>query len=182
MAAKHDELIGQRFGSLIVKAYIGRTGTRYKYLCKCDCGKEKNVDKYNLISGHTKSCGCQSKYRKRPGQETRQARTTYLTMEELQKQNVTISEAAEPGRIESLCYTCTRSAAPPSIRCIWDESKAKQLPDGAEVIALEARSVSKSKKSGKEIVVKVLDCPLYLDIRIPENKALLEEERQKNKK
>ena len=101
MAAKHDELIGLRFGSLIVKAYIGRTGTRYKYLCKCDCGKEKTVDKYNLISGHTKSCGCQSKYRKRPGHEPRQIRTTYLTMEELQKQNVTISEAAEPGRIES---------------------------------------------------------------------------------
>ena len=180
MAAKHDELIGQRFGSLTVMAYMGRTGTRYKYLCKCDCGKEKTVDKYNLIRGHTKSCGCQSKYNKRAGHEPRQIRTTYLTLEELQKQNVTISEAAEPGRIESLCYTCTRSAAPPSIRCIWDESKAKQLPDGAEVIALNARSVS--KKSGKEIVVKVIDCPLYLDIRIPENKALLEEERQKNKK
>ena len=94
MAAKHDELIGQRFGSLIVKAYIGRTGTRYKYLCKCDCGKEKTVDKYNLIRGHTKSCGCQSKYNKRAGHEPRQIRTTYLTLEELQKQNVTISEAA----------------------------------------------------------------------------------------
>ena len=182
MAGKHDELIGQRFGQLTVIAFAGRTGTRYKYLCKCDCGKEKNVDKYNLISGHTKSCGCQSKYRKRPGQETRQARTTYLTMEKLRQQNITITDAVTSDRTESLCFTCIRSAAPSSLQCVWDESKAKQLPDGAEVIALEARSVSKAKKSGKEIVVKVLDCPLYLDIRIPENKALLEEERQKNKK
>ena len=180
MTGKHDELIGQRFGQLTVIAFAGRTGTRYKYLCKCDCGKEKNIDKYSLVSGRTTSCGCQSKYNQRGGREPRQIRTTYLTLDELRQQNVTISEVAEPGRIESLCYTCIRSAAPSSLQCIWDESRAKQLPDGAEVIALDARSVS--KKSGKEIIVKVLDCPLYLDIRIPDNKALLEEERQKNKK
>jgi len=180
VTGKHDELIGQRFGQLTVIAFAGRTGTRYKYLCRCDCGKEKNIDKYSLVSGRTTNCGCQSKYKKRAGHEPRQIRTTFLTMDELRRQNITISEAAEPVRIESLCYTCIRSAAPPSLQCIWDESRAKQLPDGAEVIALDARSVS--KKSGKEIIVKVLDCPLYLDIRIPENKALLEEERQKNKK
>lgn len=28
------------------------------YVCKCKCGKIKNVREHNLIYGHTKSCGC----------------------------------------------------------------------------------------------------------------------------
>lgn len=28
------------------------------WLCRCDCGKEKVVTKYNVINGHTGSCGC----------------------------------------------------------------------------------------------------------------------------
>ena len=58
--------VGDRFGKLVV---IGthikrpRTGTRYHrifYPCICDCGSYSIVDKYKLISGHTKSCGCLS--------------------------------------------------------------------------------------------------------------------------
>ncbi|MGL5331143.1 MAG: HNH endonuclease [Peptostreptococcaceae bacterium] len=28
------------------------------FICRCDCGNEKSIMKRNLISGHTKSCGC----------------------------------------------------------------------------------------------------------------------------
>lgn len=32
-----------------------------RYLCKCECGKETIVFAENLLSGHTKSCGCLKK-------------------------------------------------------------------------------------------------------------------------
>ena len=57
---KHDkrqDLTGQRFGRLLVLAYVGD----YKYLCRCDCGKEKNVNGYILVRADgkgTTSCGC----------------------------------------------------------------------------------------------------------------------------
>lgn len=46
--------VGQRFGSLTV---IGAAEGRM-WLCRCDCGTEKPVDRYKLLTGHTKSCGC----------------------------------------------------------------------------------------------------------------------------
>ncbi|PWM78654.1 MAG: hypothetical protein DBY32_04020 [Phascolarctobacterium sp.] len=32
-----------------------------KALCRCTCGNIKEVSKYNLVQGHTKSCGCYGK-------------------------------------------------------------------------------------------------------------------------
>lgn len=52
------DLIGKRFGRLIV---IKRTGTKNKqvlWLCKCDCGKEKEISGVSLKRGATVSCGC----------------------------------------------------------------------------------------------------------------------------
>ena len=46
--------IGQRFGRLIAIKYIGNR----KWLCKCDCGNEKECYGNNLKSGRTTSCGC----------------------------------------------------------------------------------------------------------------------------
>jgi len=48
------DLIGQKFGRLIIVKYI----EKYRYLCQCDCGNKKIVRIYDLKSGHTKSCGC----------------------------------------------------------------------------------------------------------------------------
>src|SRR5574343_242318 len=33
-----------------------KSGVHY-YLCRCDCGREKEVDKYGLTSGRSKNCG-----------------------------------------------------------------------------------------------------------------------------
>ena len=52
------DLTGKRFGRLIV---IKRTGTKNKqilWLCKCDCGKEKEISGVSLKRGATVSCGC----------------------------------------------------------------------------------------------------------------------------
>jgi len=53
------DLTGERFGRLLVVRQVSRGGARrIKYLCRCDCGKEKACDAFNLIYGDSKSCGC----------------------------------------------------------------------------------------------------------------------------
>ena len=58
---------GQKFNRLTIikldhkKKYIypnGRIIFREYYLCKCDCGNKKIAYKWDIKSGHTKSCGC----------------------------------------------------------------------------------------------------------------------------
>ena len=56
--SKYENLIGQRFGKLVV---IGIAESRYAknhWLCRCDCGNETVVSTTGLKSGHTQSCGC----------------------------------------------------------------------------------------------------------------------------
>ena len=50
---KYD-LTNQRFGKLTAISYVKGS----KWLCKCDCGKETTVETRNLLTGHTRSCGC----------------------------------------------------------------------------------------------------------------------------
>lgn len=67
-----DNLIGQRFGHLVV---IGRNGSHCSsktrkgnfnavWKCRCDCGNTVNVLGFSLKNGDTTSCGCskESKY------------------------------------------------------------------------------------------------------------------------
>lgn len=64
-------LIGKRFGKLVVTQkgqYISGTT---KWLCLCDCGNEKFVGSQNLRNGSTKSCGCLRK------EYLRDSRTTH---------------------------------------------------------------------------------------------------------
>lgn len=66
---------GKRYGKLVALKRVGRTEKRGKtttplWLCKCDCGNETVVMSNNLLSGHTKSCGCGSK--NKPVDVTRQ--------------------------------------------------------------------------------------------------------------
>lgn len=52
-----ENLIGKIFGRLIVFKQVDK----HYYLCRCECGNEKIVNKYRLLKGNTKSCGCLSK-------------------------------------------------------------------------------------------------------------------------
>lgn len=54
------DLKGQRFGRITVIQKVERTGPTW-WTCKCDCGVEKTIRAWSLISGHTKSCGCGQK-------------------------------------------------------------------------------------------------------------------------
>lgn len=55
------DMTGQRFGRLLVieKAESKRANTMW--LCRCDCGQLRDVDRGNLISGRQVSCGCHSR-------------------------------------------------------------------------------------------------------------------------
>jgi len=52
-------LIGERFGRLVVQTSVGKNPNgRYLWLCLCDCGNFWTVLGHNLRTGHTQSCGC----------------------------------------------------------------------------------------------------------------------------
>lgn len=55
---KDTSLEGKRFGKLLVIEKSDNKGKNTAWLCKCDCGKEKNILTYNLTTGKSKSCGC----------------------------------------------------------------------------------------------------------------------------
>jgi len=67
---KYLDIIGNEYGKLTVLEYIGyfrvnHLGRKYDsirhyYLCKCICGNLRKVDRSNLRTRHTTSCGCSS--------------------------------------------------------------------------------------------------------------------------
>lgn len=57
---------GLRYSNLLVLSYAGQTtGKKSKWLCRCDCGVEKEVSGANLQAGNATSCGCFGKERRR---------------------------------------------------------------------------------------------------------------------
>ncbi|OMC99153.1 hypothetical protein MKX34_26575 [Paenibacillus sp. FSL R5-0636] len=58
MGSLKSDLTGRKYGRLLVIGISEKRSKSTKWICKCDCGKEKAVIDYNLKSGHTKSCGC----------------------------------------------------------------------------------------------------------------------------
>lgn len=61
MKRKYNISIGDKFGRLTVLKEIRGSNNRLCYVCKCECGKEKIVDRVNLGKGATQSCGCLQK-------------------------------------------------------------------------------------------------------------------------
>ena len=58
---KYENLAGKKFGKLTAIKKIINFNTKEKHalwLCKCDCGNQKNVLSVHLKNGSVKSCGC----------------------------------------------------------------------------------------------------------------------------
>ena len=62
-----NDIVGKKFGRLMVlersrveegRYKNGRFYRRYYYLCQCSCGKEFELRRDSILSGHTTSCGC----------------------------------------------------------------------------------------------------------------------------
>lgn len=57
-SARYENLKG-KYGKLSIIEYAGKNEKNYKlYRCRCDCGNEVIVKGSDLLTGHTKSCGC----------------------------------------------------------------------------------------------------------------------------
>lgn len=54
----NNDLISRKFGRLTVIKQVESRNNRTQWLCKCECGNELVVNRLNLISSNTKSCGC----------------------------------------------------------------------------------------------------------------------------
>lgn len=52
------DLLGQRFGKLVVTKKSKRKAHSIYWHCVCDCGGKHEVLSSNLIQGRSKSCGC----------------------------------------------------------------------------------------------------------------------------
>ena len=58
------DITNQRFGKLVaISKAASKSGKTY-WLCKCDCGNEKEIQTSHLIDGRTKSCGCSKETKK----------------------------------------------------------------------------------------------------------------------
>lgn len=51
------DLLGQRFGRLVVQEKLGKLD-KWAWLCRCDCGKNHKTLGSALTSGRVVSCGC----------------------------------------------------------------------------------------------------------------------------
>lgn len=71
MGAQED-ITGQKFGRLTAIKKTNISGERSKFLCKCDCGGEKECRTVRLKNGEIRSCGCLQK-------ETRELQTKDIT-------------------------------------------------------------------------------------------------------
>jgi len=52
------DLVGKKFNRLTVIKKDGHIGKKLVWECLCDCGNITRVATSEIISGHTKSCGC----------------------------------------------------------------------------------------------------------------------------
>ena len=58
---KFKDLTGMKFGRLVVLKMLPPEGRHYQWLCRCDCGVEKQVRTDHLLSGRSLSCGCRQR-------------------------------------------------------------------------------------------------------------------------
>src|SRR5690625_5072259 len=54
----YKDITNKRFGRLVALKRVRKKGQRTRWLCKCDCGNEKEILLDTLTSGRGKSCGC----------------------------------------------------------------------------------------------------------------------------
>lgn len=113
---KFDELrasrIGQRFGSLVVTAYISRAEG---YLCLCDCGHSQKI-KYHRVKNMTKCEKCPRISRGRPvsGDPFVPHRAVFHRYKQSAKRRGIVFELSEREVFDLIVQDCTYCGLPPS--------------------------------------------------------------------
>lgn len=54
-------ILGQKFGRLLVVSFAGIKKQKSWWTCRCDCGEVRIIAASKLLNGHTKSCTCLQK-------------------------------------------------------------------------------------------------------------------------
>lgn len=49
---------GEQHGRWTILRFSHRTKRNAYFTCRCECGNVRNVRRWSLLSGHSKSCGC----------------------------------------------------------------------------------------------------------------------------
>jgi len=112
VSIKHNGInhIGERYGKLIILKWTGKNKTHNSYyLCKCDCGNEKEIQFSSLKRGCTKSCGCtkQSYIYKDPTQSSFNGLLlSYRTGAKTRGINFLLSEEEFKKLTSSSCFYC----------------------------------------------------------------------------
>lgn len=57
-AEQQPDIIGRRFGRLVVLERAGLLGTHAAFLCQCDCGVRTLAARSRMLRGAKRSCGC----------------------------------------------------------------------------------------------------------------------------
>jgi hypothetical protein len=102
------DLTGQKFGKLTVKhlSLERDLGGRCKWVCLCECGKEKTVMSWNLVAKKTVSCGCQGVSGKSNLKHGKVKTSEYKSWSSLKERCLNINNPAYPrygGRGISVC-------------------------------------------------------------------------------
>lgn len=153
-----EDLTGRRFGRLTVLWRAKNKKGRTCWLCRCDCGGEKEVTAHDLKAGKVKSCGCSIHESKRnqvdlTGRRFGRLRAVCPTSRRDSKGSVywrcicdcgRETEVTEAGLVHGNCRSCG---------CLKAEnqkniSKQLHLVDGTCVEMLEKRKYRKDNTSG----------------------------------
>lgn len=59
--SRRQQLVGQKFGRLVVLEYAGDIRQKSNWKTVCDCGTIKVIEGNSLLTGNTASCGCLQK-------------------------------------------------------------------------------------------------------------------------
>jgi len=51
---------GDKFAAWTIVKQVKSRGANHYYLCRCECGEEREVFRGSLVAYRSKSCGCKS--------------------------------------------------------------------------------------------------------------------------
>jgi DNA-binding NarL/FixJ family response regulator len=136
-----EDLTGRRFGNLVAVRRVD--GVRSRWLCRCDCGNEREFNAVNLVSGYARSCGGCDVRRNPPRRFTREEIDRLAAM---WADGVPVSDMAEElGTTRATIYRCARRHRDrfPSRRTTIDGREAAALErmwgDGESVKTISGR-------------------------------------------
>lgn len=110
------QLAGQRFGNLLVLNETKSVDSQMRWLCRCDCGKEKWLVAAVLKAGLTLSCGClRSTTAARSAERRKQNRVALTAQQRVELQQIQAlarKDSAEWTRASALLLADESSGSP----------------------------------------------------------------------